>query len=161
YVLSDDPDADPGRLRQALRGVLPDPLVPAVIVVLDELPPTPSGKLDRRALPAPSSGTTTTTSVAEPTPDLQALPPRPPCEVLGLAQVGIDDDFFALGGHSLSATRVAARLGERLATDVPVRWLFEHPTIAGLAAVLGDAVPRAQSIEVAGIATELTVQPRD
>ncbi|MGV9434532.1 amino acid adenylation domain-containing protein, partial [Nocardia sp. NPDC003648] len=126
-------ELDAAQLRSALATVLPSYMVPSVIVVLDAFPLNTSGKLDRKALPAPEF-------VAKPfrapvTPAQRAVA-EVFGEVLGRAQVGLDDDFFELGGNSLIATRVAARLGAALSARVPVRALFEATTVAGLADTL-------------------------
>ncbi|WP_026061893.1 non-ribosomal peptide synthetase, partial [Rhodococcus rhodochrous] len=123
-------DIDPADVKTALLSRLPSYMVPAAIVVLDSLPLNTSGKVDRRALPAP------TFEVQE------FMPPRTPVEeivagvfaqVLGVPRVGRTDDFFALGGNSLVATQVVARLGDALDTTVPVRALFDAPTVEALA----------------------------
>ncbi|MBV1850505.1 non-ribosomal peptide synthetase [Catellatospora tritici] len=117
------------------RAAMPAYLVPAAFVALDRLPLTPNGKLDWRALPAPER---------QPTGDQPATPPRHArdadlariwCDVLGLDRVGIDDDFFACGGDSFSAMRVARRVGD----GMRVVSLFQHPTIRRLADFLGRA----------------------
>ncbi|MFC4374718.1 non-ribosomal peptide synthase/polyketide synthase [Nocardia halotolerans] len=141
-------DPDPAELRAAVARVLPSYMVPSVVVVLDAFPLNTSGKLDRTALPDP---------------DFVARPFRAPvtgaqravaevfAEVLGREQVGLDDDFFELGGNSLIATRVAARLGAALSTRVPVRALFESTTVAGLAdALAAHAGSGARTALVAG-----------
>jgi amino acid adenylation domain-containing protein len=160
YVLSDDPNADPTALRNALLGVLPEPLVPAVLVLVSDLPRTPSGKVDRRALPAPVSEPR---AVRMPTNELERIIADIWCDVLGVEQVGLDDNFFSLGGHSLLATRVAARLQERLGEGVPVRTIFEHPTIERLAAATAAVVARPQNGAASSAApvTELAPLPRD
>jgi amino acid adenylation domain-containing protein len=127
---------DEAELRARLRETLPDYLVPASLTVLDRLPLTPNGKVDRTALPQPGP---------DRAPERRPVPPRTAteaavaaawCEVLGLAEVGVEDDFFALGGHSFAATRVVGRLRRELHREVPLRLLFERPRLADLAAVL-------------------------
>jgi amino acid adenylation domain-containing protein len=123
-----DPAAE---LRALLARELPAYMVPADFMLLDGLPLTPNGKVDRRALPAPrrALGASPLRTPATPVAELLA---EIWTAVLGVEGVGLDDDFFALGGHSLKAARVAARLQSLLGVDVPVRTLFEAPTLAGL-----------------------------
>jgi hypothetical protein len=121
--------ATPDELRAHLAAWLPDFMLPSALVVLDSLPLTPSGKVDRPALPDP---------------DAQAevyVPPRTPLEeavaaiwsdVLGVERIGVHDDFFALGGHSLLATQVVAHVRSSLAVDLPLHFLFTAPTVASL-----------------------------
>lgn len=120
-------------LRIFLKDKLPDYMVPSAFVFLDSLPLTPNGKLDRKALPAPDQNR----------PELEDtfVAPRSPVEellaqiwatVFKVNQVGVDDNFFDLGGHSLLAARVVSRVRDALQIDLPLRTLFEKPTIAEL-----------------------------
>jgi acyl carrier protein len=117
-------------LKEHLRRALPEYMVPAALLVLPELPLTVNGKLDRERLPDPAE-------LAQP-----HEPPRTPLEqqiaelwseLLQVPRVGRNDDFFALGGHSLLVTQLASRLQQRLAVSVPLRVLFEAPTLHAFA----------------------------
>lgn len=121
-------------LRGFLRVRLPEYMVPAHFVPLERLPLTPNGKLDRRRLPAPTMST-----------ERSRVPPQTATqiaiasiwrEVLAADEVGAEDNFFELGGHSLMATRVLSRLRANLGLDLPLRALFEAPTVAGLARIV-------------------------
>ncbi|MEU5164667.1 condensation domain-containing protein, partial [Streptomyces sp. NPDC020875] len=123
-------------IRDRLRKTLPDHMVPGVFMVLAELPTTTSGKLDRRALPAPDlqeqiSDQAPRTAREKALAGLFA-------ETLDLPRVGIHDNFFQLGGHSLLATRLTSRIRAALGKEVTVRTLFDHPTVARLTHHLDD-----------------------
>jgi amino acid adenylation domain-containing protein len=129
-----DQGLDLGELRRHLRRKLPEYMVPASFVVLKELPLTPNGKVDRRALPAPNSRRRDLEEQhVAPNTAMQALICGIWTEILNLERLGIHDNFFDLGGHSLLAMRVVARLRDTVKRDVPLRTLFECPTIALLA----------------------------
>ncbi|HET6976571.1 MAG TPA: amino acid adenylation domain-containing protein [Pyrinomonadaceae bacterium] len=133
YVVCDEPQAS-NQLRAYLKERLPEYMIPAAFVALPQMPLTPSGKIDRKALPKP-----------EQTDDLREQPlvlPRTPTEqqlatmwseLLGLQQVSIHDNFFELGGHSLLLTQLASRMRHTMNVDVPLRNLFEAPTLLALA----------------------------
>ncbi|HEY9315772.1 amino acid adenylation domain-containing protein [Williamsia sp.] len=123
-------DVDTDALKTALRSILPAHMVPGAIVRLDEVPLTASGKLDRAALPPP---VVLSAPYAPPVTDMETLAAEVFSEVLGAENVGRSDDFFALGGNSLVATQVVAAIGARLGAIVPVRWMFEAPTVAEIA----------------------------
>jgi len=134
YAVPANGAADPEALRQALAERLPAYMVPSVVALLPELPRLPNGKIDRKALPQVSAGGDG--REAEPAPpetETEAAVAAIWREVLVLDRVGTREDFFRLGGHSLLATRVAARIKSRLGADLPLRTLFQNPTIQALA----------------------------
>jgi acyl carrier protein len=135
------PKAGPSPTSRVLRGFLrerlPDYMVPAAFVLLQKLPLTPTGKVDRRALPAPD--------MSRPELGVSYVAPRTPVEqvltqiwadVLCREQIGIHDNFFDLGGHSLLATRVSAQVRDTLQVELPLRSLFDAPTVAELATLV-------------------------
>ena len=140
-------------VRSFLQERLPDYMVPAAFVTLASLPLTAHGKVDRRALPAPDD--------VRPDLDVVFVAPRTPVEdelariwseVLGVERIGVHDDFFALGGHSLLATQLVSRLRRTFEIELPLRKLFETPTIAGLAQTIrrtrqGLAAPVIEPVE--------------
>ncbi|TWP50722.1 amino acid adenylation domain-containing protein [Lentzea tibetensis] len=128
--------------RAALSAALPDHLVPSAFVQLDELPMTPSGKLDRKALPAPEF---TSAEFVAPRTHTERVIADAWAEVLGVERVGAHDNFFALGGDSILSIRVISRLRATFGVHLSPRAVFQHPTVAGLASVLpsdeADAIP--------------------
>jgi amino acid adenylation domain-containing protein len=121
-------------VRAALREILPGYAVPARVVVLERLPMTANGKLDWAGLPAPGGDRPgAETGYVAPVTPVQRLLAGIWAEVLGCAQVGIHDNFFTLGGHSLMAAQVVSRVRQDAGADIEVVELFQHPTIAGLA----------------------------
>ena len=124
-------------LKAKLRKSLPDYMVPAHFVELEEMPQTPNGKVDRKALPAPGGDSLAKTQ--------EFVAPSSPVEeklasiwrdLLRLDQIGVDDNFFDAGGHSLTAVRLVARVREAFGVDMTLRTAFDAPTIAELATVV-------------------------
>jgi amino acid adenylation domain-containing protein len=155
-VLAEGAETAASDLRRFLAGKLPEFMVPSSFVVLDALPVTPSGKVDRRSLPALEEIRT------EPARD--RVPPRTAteelladiwAEVLGPVQIGIQDNFFALGGHSLLAMRVLSRMQRTFRIELPLRRIFEAPTIAALAEIV-DAERSARPGDLTAIADALS-----
>ncbi|MEU5784557.1 non-ribosomal peptide synthetase [Micromonospora lupini] len=124
-------------VRERAREQLPDHLVPAVFVVLPRLPLNRNGKVDVTALPAPDAATTGDDDAAPQTPTERAVAEIWQ-DVLGVPVRRRDDDFFDLGGRSLKATRVRSRLAAAIGAEVPLRLIFDHPTVAGLAAAADE-----------------------
>ncbi len=128
-------------LQKFLRDRLPDYMIPEFFIFLDNFPLTPNGKINRRALPAPESGSRLKNA--------KVLAPQSPLEysilmvwreILGVEQLGIDDNFFSSGGHSLLAIRLIARLQDQGGYYLTLKQFLDHPTVAGLATVLRNAV---------------------
>ena len=129
YVTGND---DIVAIRKSLKAALPDYMLPAVCVHLDEMPLMPNGKVDRNALPEPRFDDARE-SYVPPHTDTEKQLASIWADVLGVTQVGIHDDFFELGGHSLLAAQLAARINESMRVAVPLRRLFDAPTIAQVA----------------------------
>jgi len=122
-------------LRRFLQEKLPNYMIPSVLVQIEVMPLTPTGKIDRRALPAPEQADLEKSFVA-PRTEVEERLASIWAEVLHMEPVGIHDNFFELGGHSLLATQVIVRLNESFSVDIPLRSLFETPTVAGLAEII-------------------------
>jgi amino acid adenylation domain-containing protein len=134
-VAAEGQTLDQEQLRRALRGSLPPFMVPSIFVELVELPVTPNGKLDRAALPAPDGARPELERpYAEPESPIQEALASIWREVLSIDSVGIDDDFFRLGGHSMLAVRMVARVRDTLGLELPLARVFERPTIRELSA---------------------------
>ncbi|HYX26182.1 MAG TPA: condensation domain-containing protein, partial [Thermoanaerobaculia bacterium] len=141
------------RLRVAVNAALPSYMAPSAFVVMEALPVTPNGKVDRRALPAPEmERPELATDYEAPRTAVEQVLAEIWSGVLGLERLGIHDNFFELGGHSLLATQVVSRVRESFGVELPLRRLFEAPTLEGLARVVdglrsGDlAVPPLRTV---------------
>ena len=132
----------PEQVRAYLQSKLPVYMIPSAIIILERLPLTSNGKLDRRALPAPESIPARNPSddrCASPRNQIEELLVGVWSEVLGIEQVGIYDNFFELGGHSLLATQVIARIQQVFNVDLPLRSLFEQPRVAEFAQAISSS----------------------
>jgi amino acid adenylation domain-containing protein len=134
-------------LRDHLRARLPEYMVPSAFVVLDQLPLTHHGKVDRRALPAPEQVQNDANSYLAPHTPLEEMLAGIWAEVLRFERVGIHDNFFDAGGHSLLATQVMSRVSHVFQVELPLRLLFESPTIAGLAASIEMTMRGGQGLQ--------------
>jgi thioesterase domain-containing protein/acyl carrier protein len=137
-------DGEPGDLGRFLAERLPAYLVPAAFVVLDAVPQTPNGKVDRAALPSPDF--TAAAAADRPRSRTEARLCALVAEVLGVPEVGVTDDFFVLGAHSLLLVRLAAAVRRELGAELPVADLFTAPTVEGLARRLAGAPPAGDAL---------------
>ncbi|MEV4561989.1 amino acid adenylation domain-containing protein [Kitasatospora sp. NPDC049285] len=147
YLVPDDAAAapQPDALRDGMAAALPGYMVPAAFVLLDELPVTLNGKLDRRALPAPEFGAGGPDRA--PRTAVEQLLCSVFAEVLGVDRIGPEDGFFDRGGHSLSATRLVQRIRAALGAELSIRTVFAAPTPAALAAVLAERRAASDGLE--------------
>ena len=146
YVVPRHPNAPPGSaaLREYLRKTLPDFMVPSTWVFPESLPLNPSGKVDRRALPAPGPRVGGE-ELVEPSTPLEKMVARIWTEVLGVDRVGLADNFFELGGHSLLATQIFARLAEDLEIELPLNLLFNASSLGEFATRVEEGLAREES----------------
>ena len=150
YVVPDrGQEFTPDALRSFLLEQLPEYTAPSVIVMVDRLPLTPSGKLDWRRLPearpeARQVYAAARTGTERVTAEILA-------ELLGVDRVGVHDNFFELGGHSLLAIQLLSRMREAFQLELPLRIVFERPTVAGLAELVEEGLARGEKDEIPGI----------
>ncbi len=158
----DQPVPTPGDLRSFLRSTLPEYMIPALFVALDEMPLTANGKVNRRALPAPlDARPDLAATYVAPRTEMEAELAQMVADVLGLERVGVHDSFFDLGGNSLLATRLIFQVRERFQTPVLLRSLFEEPTVAGLAYAIeaGQQGGLFAAMTLADLSAEATLDP--
>jgi acyl-coenzyme A synthetase/AMP-(fatty) acid ligase/acyl carrier protein len=158
YIVSHEGVAS---LREHLKRALPEYMVPSLFVPLEGLPLTANGKVDRKALPKPEAQATVHDQIEEPRSDAELLLVQIWSEVLDVPRVGIRSNFFDLGGHSLIITRILSRLKEALQIELPMKAIFEAPTIAEFALLVEEAVAdqinRLTDAEVLKLEESLTV----
>ncbi|HVO95876.1 MAG TPA: amino acid adenylation domain-containing protein [Terriglobales bacterium] len=155
YVVGNAPPPASGALRNFLEARLPSYMVPAAFVRLETLPLTPSGKLNRSALPDPHHEKSQSDApAAAPRTEVEASLVEIWSNVLGLATVGVHDNFFDLGGHSLAAMMIMARVAQAFGIDLSLRVFFESPTITHMAAMISS--PTLQGIAEADLVTALS-----
>jgi len=152
YVVPKDPKYAPGSvaLRAALAGVLPAYMMPSAFVTLPALPLNPTGKVDRAALPAPTRQDTVGADYRPPRNATEEVLVRLWSEVLGAERIGVEDDFFELGGDSVTSLRLMARVGRAFGVDVSPRDFFDAPTIAALAANLHEKILAEMELQQSG-----------
>jgi amino acid adenylation domain-containing protein len=146
---------DSATLQAHLAEWLPEHMLPSAIVTLAEMPRTPSGKIDRQALPHPNLDAAQAAAYVAPRTPLEEEVARIWEQVLGLERVGVEDDFFALGGHSLLATQVVAQVRSDFAVDLPLHSLFTCPTVATLANEIVQMMGDSEGDETARLMAEL------
>lgn len=151
YIVGDEADGED--IRTYSRQHLPEYMVPSAVMVLKELPLTPSGKVARRLLPAPDYGHSTVDYVA-PRNSIEETLAGMWADILSLPQVGIHDDFFELGGHSLLATRLVSRIRDTLNVELPLKFLFRGPTVAQAAEAIAT-IDMALDLNQTGAADEV------
>jgi amino acid adenylation domain-containing protein len=140
-VLTPGREVTVSELRNALAGVLPDYMVPTIFVPLEELPVNHNGKIDRTALPAPTAcNSLRDSSIVLPATPTEERVAEIVATLLGLKQIGIDDNFFMLGGHSLLGTQVVMRIVEAFGVEMPLRTIFEAPTVRLLSAEIEQRI---------------------
>ncbi|HBY76806.1 MAG TPA: non-ribosomal peptide synthetase, partial [Cyanobacteria bacterium UBA11148] len=132
YFVSNSEQLISDELRSFLKTKLPDYMVPSAFVQLDKLPLTPNGKVDRRALPKPEIEESFSNKFVLPRNSTEAQLAEIWSSVLGIDRVGIHNNFFELGGHSLLGTQVMSRICQAFEVELPLRSLFESPTVAEL-----------------------------
>jgi len=136
-----EPILTTNELRDFLNKHLPDYMVPSAFVLLETLPLSPNGKIDRQAMPFPDQSQLNQANYVVPDNPTEKLLTTLFSDVLRIEQIGVHDHFFELGGHSLLATRIISRMRETFQTDVPISVLFDKPTVATLAAYIDSLVP--------------------
>jgi acyl carrier protein len=140
YAVSHSDRPTPEKISEWLSAQLPEYMVPSAVMLLDTLPLTPNGKIDRAKLPEPSTGEAEKPSFVEPRTATEIQLAAIWAEVLKRDKVGVTDNFLALGGHSLLAIRLLGKISKAFGVRLPLRSLFESPTVEQIAAAVDRAV---------------------
>ena len=143
YYVPSGSTVDAEHLRTHLGNALPDYMVPAAYVALDDLPLTPNGKLDRKALPAPEDASFARRAYEAPIGETEETLAQVWSELLNVERISRHDNFFELGGHSLLAVRLVSRLRESLGIEPALADLFARPVLRDFAQTIAEAVPAA------------------
>jgi acyl carrier protein len=152
YVVAEGEKPTIGELRKQMGERLPEYMLPTGWVFLEELPMTPSGKVDRRNLPMPEGRPEVGTEYIAPRSETETRLAGICEELLGVERVGVEDNFFELGGHSLLGTQLISRVRDVWQVELPLRALFESPTVAALAARIDElAASNTQPVHMPGI----------
>jgi acyl carrier protein len=153
-VLSSGAKLNAGELRDHLRKRLPDYMVPAEFIVIESVPLTPNGKVDHAALPS-SKGSRHTETYVGPRTAVEEELVKILAPLLKLERVGVNDNFFLLGGHSLLGTQLIARISETFGVDLTLLKLFDHPTVAEMSLEIEDLIlARVEGISESKLAGE-------
>ncbi|GIP58449.1 non-ribosomal peptide synthetase [Paenibacillus woosongensis] len=139
YFVPQDSGPELGALREKLLNTLPEYMVPSYFIALEQMPLTPNGKIDKKALPNPETSHSAMASYVPPSSEAEERLVHIWEEELGLEQIGVHDNFFERGGHSLKATILIARINKEFGVDIPVRGIFQYPTIQGLAGLIQES----------------------
>ena len=148
YVATDGGEVDLSSVRQHLRKKLPEYMCPAIFIRLDQMPLSPNGKLDRKALPRPEAGAESESEYAAPRTPTEALIAGIWADLLHVERVGIHDNFFAMGGHSLLATQLMSRINSAFHLSLAVRVLFDSPTVGEMTGAILTALATGGGLEI-------------
>ncbi len=150
YVVPASPDLSTAELQEQARQFLPHYMVPAAFVMLEALPLTPNGKIDRKALPTPKGEDFQASGeYVDPRTEVETQLAQIWSDLLGLSQIGINDNFFEIGGHSLAAMQLVGRVRQQFQQELSLRSLFEAPTIAAIAAQLAEGTTPESALTLA------------
>jgi len=151
YYTAGEEVPSPGELRAFMRQRLPEYMIPNIFVHLEAMPLTPSNKIDRKALPAPDQTRAVEVEYVPPSTETEIALAEIVAELLSLDRVGLNDNFFELGGHSLMATQFVSRVRETFGVELPLRTIFEHPSVGELAGEV-DKLRAEQTEDLADVA---------